>query len=99
MPMRGLGCPDSLVGHTTSRSKSAPGMSLLAAMAGGRMAEEVRPDEVPSLRLTPTEEGWFWMVAYESQKQRSGFASGPRNTLRLAVLMNGTVLEPTVTKQ
>jgi hypothetical protein len=52
-----------------------------------------------SVRLTPTEEGWFWMVAYESQKLRSGFSSGPKTGLRLAVLMDGTVPEPTVTKQ
>jgi hypothetical protein len=52
-----------------------------------------------SVRLTPAEEGWFWMVVYESKKQRGGFSSGPKTDLRLAVLMDGTVPEPKVTKQ
>lgn len=53
-----------------------------------------------SIRLTSTEgeDGWIWLVVYEKVLQE-GFHSGPAITLSLAVLMDGTVPEPTVTKQ
>jgi hypothetical protein len=54
-----------------------------------------------SIQLTPTDErqeDWFWMVWYEATYLK-GDSRGLSPNLRLAVLMDGTVPEPTVKKR
>jgi hypothetical protein len=48
-----------------------------------------------SVALEEGAEGrWYWLVTYRAQF--NGIQMGPAGNLRLAVLMDGTVIEPTV---
>jgi hypothetical protein len=51
-----------------------------------------------SASLRPSDEGrWFWLVSFVAYPQRAMLAGVPP-TLRLVVLMDGTVVEPKVTR-
>ncbi len=72
------------------------------ALAAGLKESLVKDDEdskwyLMSANLTPAavEGKWFWLVEYEAVFQKGG-SSGPRDNLRLVVLMDGTVIKPVV---
>jgi hypothetical protein len=85
-----------------------PPISARKALSLANAAKErlIKDDDaykwhLQSIQLTATnkrQEGWYWVVCYEGAYHGLG-SSGPRKLFKLAVLMDGTVPEPTVAKQ